>query len=128
MNYLLIEAMTRFYNFYGDTLKVEFPTGSNNWITLDQASYELMNRMVSLFVPDKSTGCRSSCTGRPLPNDPHWKDLILFNEYFHGDTGKGLGASHQTGWSALVASCLIDIGIFEIYVINTLRKYEKKEN
>ena len=86
-NYLIIEALERFHRFYGDTFKVECPTGSGNYCTLDQVAQELNRRLATL------------CT----PND---EGNVLFYEYFHGDTGRGLGASHQTGWTALVARCI----------------------
>ena len=106
VNYLLIEAMERYHHFYGGQLTVEFPTGSGRRITLDCAAVELEKRMVALFLPD-ATG-RRPChpPGSAYQSDPAWKDLVLFHEYFHGDHGLGLGASHQTGWTALVTRML----------------------
>jgi hypothetical protein len=106
VNYLLIESLERYHHFYGDSLKVECPAGSGNWITLHEASRELSRRLGSIFLPDASG--RRPCHGhaeRHL-NDPHWKDLVLFHEYFQRDNGRGLGASHQTGWTALAIRCL----------------------
>jgi hypothetical protein len=106
INFLLLEALERYHHFYGDELKVEFPTRSGNLMTLKQIARELAERMVRLFVPD-STGNRPCHGGdERYAADPHWKDLCLFYEYFHGDTGRGCGASHQTGWTALVARLL----------------------
>ena len=106
LNYLLIEALRRYHVFYGDTLKIECPTGSGQMMTFKEIAAEIEGRIIRLFTADE-TGCR------PLHNqdsryaaDESWKELILFYEYFHGDTGAGLGASHQTGWTALVAQLL----------------------
>lgn len=106
INYMIIQALKTYDRFYGDSLKVEFPTGSGNRVTLGEAARLLSLRVASLFLPD-SQGHRPVHGGEErYASDPAWKDLILFYEYFHGDTGKGLGASHQTGWTALVAELL----------------------
>ncbi len=102
LNYLLIEALERYHAFYGDTLQVECPTGSGVLMSLDRVAKELERRLVSLFVPD-AHGVRPVHGAEwRYAQDPHWRDLVLFYEYFDGDTGRGLGASHQTGWTALV--------------------------
>ncbi len=110
INYLLIEALERYHHFYGDSLKVELPTNSGHWTTLDKVSQELARRLSSLFVLD-AKGHRP-CFGKEHPHaqDPHWRDHVLFHEYFHGETGSGLGASHQTGWTALITRCLGILG------------------
>ncbi|MEO1235605.1 MAG: glucosidase, partial [Planctomycetota bacterium] len=90
INYLLVEALQRYHHFYGDTLTVECPTGSGHRVTLDRVAREIQRRLAKLCTPDDE--------GR-----------VLFYEYFHGDTGRGLGASHQTGWTALVARCIEDL-------------------
>jgi hypothetical protein len=106
MNFLLIESLQKFAHFYDDSFKVEFPTRSGHWITLWQASLELEKRLVGLFRRD-GRGRRPFLGDVELfQTDPHWRDLILFNEYFHGDNGSGVGASHQTGWSAMVCKML----------------------
>jgi len=106
LNYLLIEALERYHYFYGDNLKVECPTGSGRMMNLRQVADELSSRLTKLFLRDKS-GRRPYCGDDVrFANDPHWKDHLLFHEYFHGDTGRGLGASHQTGWTALIARLL----------------------
>ena len=106
LNYLLIEAFERYHEFYGDSLRVECPTGSGTYLNLSQVADELRRRLVRLFLVDDE-GCRPSyARGSRFVNDPHWRDLVLFYEYFHGDTGRGLGANHQTGWTALVAPIL----------------------
>ena len=108
VNYLLIEALERYHYFYGDALEVECPTGSGRRMNLRDVARELAARLVRIFRPDEE-GCRP-CHGpdRRFTDDPHWRDLVLFYEYFHGDTGHGLGASHQTGWTALVTRLLED--------------------
>jgi hypothetical protein len=104
LNYLLIEALQKFHHYYGDDFLVECPTGSGQKATLQQISAELSRRLTRLFVrgPD---GRRPVFGDNPLlQSDPRWRDYLLFYEYFHGDTGAGLGASHQTGWTALIAN------------------------
>jgi len=106
LNYLLIEALERYDLFYGDDLKVECPTNSGTYMTLSEVARELERRLSSIFLPD-SSGARPVHGGDPrYASDPHWKDLVLFYEYFHGETGRGVGASHQTGWTALVVRCI----------------------
>ena len=109
VNYLLIEALERYHHFYGDDLRVECPTGSGRMRNLQEVATELTARLAGLFAPDEAG--RRPCHGDEAryAGDPHWKDLVLFHEYFHGETGRGLGASHQTGWTALVARCLDDL-------------------
>jgi len=108
-NYLLIEALERYYHYYGEAFKVECPTGSGKLMNLEQVARELARRLASIFLPD-SAG-RRPCHGNDprWAIDPHWRDLVLFHEYFHADTGKGLGASHQTGWTALVIRLIKDV-------------------
>jgi len=108
INFMIIKSLGAYYQFYGDSFKVEFPTRSGNWVTLKEARKLLAERVSSLFTPDEK-GHRPCHGGdERYASDPFWKDLILFNEYFHGDTGRGCGASHQTGWTALVAEILAD--------------------
>jgi hypothetical protein len=108
VNYLLIEALERYHHFYGEDLRVECPTGSGRLLNLAEVAGELAARLTRLFLPDAQG--RRPCHGeaRRFAEDPHWRDLVLFYEYFHGDDGRGLGASHQTGWTALVARLLED--------------------
>lgn len=103
VNYLIIESLLRFYTVLGDDFKVENPTGSGHWMTLKQVVQDLSRRLIALFTQDAS-GHRPVYGGTEMfQNDPHWRDLILFYEYFHGDNGAGIGASHQTGWTGVVA-------------------------
>ncbi|HEX9426928.1 MAG TPA: glucosidase [Candidatus Polarisedimenticolia bacterium] len=110
LNYLLVEALERYHHFYGDSLRVEFPTGSGTMMNLAEVSHELSGRLARIFLPDAEG--RRPCHGDDprYANDPAWRDLVLFHEYFHGETGRGLGASHQTGWTALAARLLVERG------------------
>ena len=105
LNYLIVEALERYDHFYGETLKVECPTGSGQMMGLKDVAAEITRRHIRLFLPDE-TGHRPCQGNRPCAEGPHWQDLVLFYEYFHADTGRGLGASHQTGWTALVTRFL----------------------
>jgi hypothetical protein len=106
VNVLLIRGLLNLYGFYGDDLKVDCPTGSGNRMTLFEVAGEISRRLSGIFLRDAS-GRRPVYGGsEKFQNDPHWRDLILFYEYFHGDNGAGLGASHQTGWTGLVARIL----------------------
>lgn len=106
VNYLLVESLYRFHHYYGDDFKVECPTGSGHYVTLAEAGAELSRRLCRIFMPGPE-GERPVFQGQAKFNhDPHFKDYLLFYEYFHGDTGRGLGASHQTGWTGLVAALL----------------------
>jgi hypothetical protein len=109
VNYLLIEALERYHHFYGESFRVECPTGSGHFMNLKEVAHELAVRLTRLFLPN-DTGQRPCHGGdERYAADPNWRDLVLFHEFFHGDTGQGLGASHQTGWTALVATLLHDI-------------------
>lgn len=106
INYMIIQALRTYDHFYGEKMKVEFPTRSGNWITLGEAARLLAQRVGGLFLPD-AEGNRPCHGGESnYATAPDWKDLVLFYEYFHGDSGKGLGASHQTGWTALIAEIM----------------------
>jgi hypothetical protein len=110
VNYLLIEALQKFHYFYGSTLTVPFPTGSERQMTLWEVAVELSRRLTRIFLRD-TDGRRPVYGGiQKFQEDPHWRDLLLFHEYFHGDNGAGIGASHQTGWTALVAKLLQQSG------------------
>ena len=103
VNGLLIRALLNLYQFYGDDFKVECPTGSGNYMTLFEVAKEIGHRLTSIFLRDAS-GNRPVYGGtKKFQEDPHWRDYIQFYEYFHGDNGAGIGASHQTGWTGLIA-------------------------
>ncbi len=106
INYLLIESLQKFHHYYGDDFRVECPTGSGQFLTLDAIADELSRRLISLFTRN-ADGRRPVFGGQPtFQHDPHWRDHVLFYEYFNGDDGAGLGASHQTGWTGLVAKLI----------------------
>ncbi|MGH9900403.1 MAG: MGH1-like glycoside hydrolase domain-containing protein [Pyrinomonadaceae bacterium] len=110
VNYLLVESLQKFHRYLGDDFRVECPTGSGRMMNLWEVSAELSRRMSRIFLRD--AGGRRPVYGRveKFQADPHWRDLVLFHEYFHGDDGRGLGASHQTGWTGLVAKLLQQSG------------------
>jgi hypothetical protein len=106
INFLIVEALERYHLFLGEGFKVECPVGSGKMLTLKEVAQELSQRLASIFLPNES-GMRP-CHGEvtKYATDPHWRDLVLFNEYFHSETGRGCGASHQTGWTALAVKLL----------------------
>ena len=106
-NFLLIEALQRFHHYYGDDFKIEYPTHSGRMLTPDQISEELSMRLSRLFLRDEKGLRPAFGDNEKMQHDPHFKDYLLFFEYFDGDTGKGLGASHQTGWTGLVSKLLM---------------------
>jgi hypothetical protein len=112
MNYLLVHALRQYHHYYGDSFKVECPTGSGRHLNLDAAAAEIARRLANIFLRDPARGGRRAVFGGNdyFQTDPHWRDCIPFHEYFHGDNGAGLGASHQTGWTALIASLLFQFG------------------
>ncbi len=110
VNYLIIESLQKFHHYVGEDFKVECPTGSGQMMTLSEVAAELSRRLIKIFTQDPS-GHRPLYGGvESFQNDPHWKDLILFYEYFHGDNGAGIGANHQTGWTGLVAKLIQQSG------------------
>jgi hypothetical protein len=106
VNILLIRSLLNLYQFYGDDFKVECPTGSGCYMTLFGVANEIARRLSSIFLRDPSGKRPVHGATKKFQEDPHWKDLILFYEYFHGDNGEGLGASHQTGWTGVIARAL----------------------
>jgi hypothetical protein len=106
VNYLLIEALQQFHHYYGDDFLVEHPTGSGQYRTLNQIADDLAQRLIGLFRRDANGRRPVYGADERFQHDPHWRDHLLFYEYFHGDTGRGVGASHQTGWTGLVAKLI----------------------
>lgn len=106
VNFLIISALRQYHDFYGDTIKVDFPTGSGVQMNLAEIADQLSRRLISLFVRNKDGIRPCDGTETKFQQDPHWRNYLQFCEYFHGDTGKGLGASHQTGWTGLIALLL----------------------
>jgi hypothetical protein len=110
VNFLILLALREYHKYYGDAFQVECPTGSGQLKTLEEVGQELARRLASIFLRDEH-GSRPVFGSCSLFNtDPHWRDLIPFHEYFHGDTGRGCGANHQTGWTGLIAQILIGFG------------------
>lgn len=105
-NYLFIESLKNYYRYYGDSLIVEFPSGSGNRVDLWEAARQLSQRISSIFLSDKNGRRPVYADDETYMKDSHFRDLVLFHEYFHGETGKGLGASHQTGWTGLIAEMI----------------------
>ncbi|GAB2568710.1 MGH1-like glycoside hydrolase domain-containing protein [Spirosoma areae] len=105
VNFLLIESLERFYDYFGDDFTVEYPIGSGRQVTLNAVAGKLSDRLIRLFTLD-DTGKRPAFGQHPKYQDPHFRDYVLFYEYFDGDTGRGIGASHQTGWTGLVAELI----------------------
>jgi hypothetical protein len=110
VNYLLIESLQKFHHYFGDDFTVECPTGSGRMLTLGEVAAELSRRLSRTFL--RSDDGRRAVFGEVerFQRDPHWRDCVPFHEYFHGDTGRGVGASHQTGWTGLVAKLLQQSG------------------
>jgi hypothetical protein len=106
LNYLIISALERYHRFFGDDYTVEYPTGSGNWLTLDKVAADLQDRLISIFTrgPDGRRPCFGGAS--LLQSDPAWRDNVVFGEYFHGDNAAALGASHQTGWTGLIADVI----------------------
>ena len=106
INFLIMESLRKFDSYYGEDFSIEYPTGSGKFLTMDIIAKELSLRCISIFTKDKNGNRPMFGTNKKFQEDPHFKDHLLFYEYFHGDSGKGLGASHQTGWTALVAEMI----------------------
>ena len=106
INYLILESLEKYHHFYGDTVQVECPVGSGRMLNLKQVALEIATRLSRLFLRDENG--RRPCFGEDerCVHDPHWRDYVQFHEYFDGDTGRGLGASHQTGWTAMITRCI----------------------
>ncbi len=117
VNALLVRSLLQYYQYYGDDFTVECPTGSGQWMTLYEVAHEITDRLAAIFLRNEE-GERPVYGGATtFQRDPHWRDLILFYEYFHADNGAGLGASHQTGWTGIVARL---IQYFEVMPPTTL--------
>ena len=106
INYLIIESLQKFHHYYGDDFKIEYPTGSGNFVTILDIANELSKRLTRIFLKDENGKRPVFEYNKKIQTDPHFRDYVLFHKYFHGDTGRGVGASHQTGWTGLVAKLL----------------------
>jgi hypothetical protein len=103
VNYLIIESLQKFYHYYGDEFKIECPTGSGHLMNINEVANELSRRLLRVFLRDNSGNRPVFGDYQKMQKDPHFRDHLLFYEYFHGDTGRGVGANHQTGWTGLIA-------------------------
>jgi hypothetical protein len=110
INYLIIESHQKFHHYYGDDLRVELPTGSGKLVNLNDVATKLSRRLMRIFLRDEAGRRPVYGDATRFQEDPLWRDYVLFHEYFHGDTGMGLGASHQCGWTALVAKLIQQSG------------------
>jgi len=106
MNFLLIESLQKFHHYYGDEFRIEYPTRSGNFVTINDVANELAKRLAGIFLRDKAGNRPVFGQNRKMQTDPHFRDYLLFHEYFDGDTGRGAGASHQTGWTGIVAKLI----------------------
>ena len=106
LNFMIIESLRKFHYYYLDNLKVECPTGSGNFMNLKEVATELTKRLSRLFLLNEKEHRVFFGEAELFQHDPHFRDYLMFHEYFHGDTGKGLGASQQTGWTGLIAELL----------------------
>ncbi len=106
VNFLLVESLQKFHYYYGDDFKIECPVGSGRLLTIEAVAEELSRRLTRIFLRGNDGRRPVFGDSAKLQNDPHFRDFVPFHEYFHGDSGRGLGASHQTGWTGLVAKLL----------------------
>ncbi|GAP94636.1 MGH1-like glycoside hydrolase domain-containing protein [Leptolyngbya sp. NIES-2104] len=133
VNFLLLRSLLQVYSYYGDSFTVECPTGSGNYLNLFEVTKELSERLVRIFAKDSSGRRPVYGSAEKFQTDPHWKDLILFYEYFHGDNGAGIGASHQTGWTGCIARVIQALGYFtpetvlETVTPGELSRYQSEE-
>ena len=106
LNYLVISVLERYHRFFGDDLTIEYPAGSGSQLTLDAVAADLQDRLISIFTRARTDGGPASAGSSGCRQDPAWQDNLVFSEYFHGDNGAALGASHQTGWTGLIADVI----------------------
>nr|WP_227517338.1 hypothetical protein [Thermostichus lividus] len=113
VNALLVQSLRKMYGYYGNDFTIECPTGSGRWLNLWDVATEISQRLANIFLRDESGRRPLYGATETFQQNPHWRDLILFYEYFHGDNGAGLGASHQTGWTGLIARILMAPNVME---------------
>ena len=128
INYLIIQSIKKFGEFYDDTLSIEYPTGSGKLLELKDVANEITKRVISLFQLDEKNNRKSNGDQNWFYQLPENKDLVLFYEYFHGDTGRGLGASHQTGWTAIIAQLINETAEKEIHTEKHVHKSYEEED
>jgi hypothetical protein len=127
VNILIVRGLLNLYSFYGDDFRVECPTGSGQRMTLFEVAREISGRLALIFLPDADRRRPVFGGTAKFQEDPHWRDLLLFYEYFHGDSGAGLGASHQTGWTGVIARLLDLFGRVDASDVLTLPKERMME-
>jgi hypothetical protein len=110
VNFLLVESLQKFHHYFGEDFTVEFPTGSGKMLTLWEVAGELSRRMTNIFLQDEKGRRPVNGNLEKFQNDPHWRDFVLFHEYFNGDTGAGVGANHHTGWTGIVTKLMQQSG------------------
>jgi hypothetical protein len=103
---MLIQSLLKYHSFFGDGLQIDYPTGSGNYLTLEQIALMISNRLINIFRKDQNGQRPVNALDAQLYQDPHFSDLILFYEYFDGNNGRGVGASHQTGWTGVIADLI----------------------
>jgi hypothetical protein len=113
LNMLIVRALLQFYLYYGNTFTIECPTGSGRTMTLFEVAMELARRLTRIFLTDEHGRRPVYGNTAKFQQDPHWRDLVLFYEYFHGDNGAGVGASHQTGWTGLAAKLIEMLNVLD---------------
>jgi hypothetical protein len=106
VNFLIIESLQKFHHYYGDDFKIECPTGSGCYVTINDVATQLSGRLAKLFLRNQQERRPVFGNNEKLQRDPHFRNYLLFHEYFHGDSGRGVGAAHQTGWTGLIAKLL----------------------
>jgi hypothetical protein len=114
VNFLIVESLQKFHHYLGGEYKVECPTGSGRFLTLWEVAQEISRRLAGTFLRDRDGRRAVHGAADKFQHDPHWRDLVLFYEYFHADNGRGVGASHQTGWTGVVAKLLQQSGEREV--------------
>jgi len=122
VNFLIIESLQKFHHYYGDDFRVECPTGSGTLATINEVANELARRLTCLFLPDERGYRPVHGLNERTHKDPHFRDYVLFYEYFHGDSGRGVGAAHQTGWTGLVAKLLMPRYSAEIHTLQSMSR------
>ena len=113
MNYLFISTLKEYHNYFEDNLKFPYPSGSDNHLNLKEIAFEISKRLIDILSKDDSGGRPVNGLQKDKYTDEHFRDLILFYEYFDGNNGRGVGASHQTGWTALIANLIMEMEVDE---------------
>jgi len=127
LNYLIFDSLIKFHSYYGDDYEVEYPTNSGNLVKIDEVAVALGERLINIFKKDENDRRAVYGDNEKMQTDPHFRDNILFYEYFHGDNGRGCGAEHQTGWTGLVAELILRTSQIKAKAAATSRKENEQE-